>query len=243
MPSERAAVAAGRHCVASICVEPHFRVRKVLQARNRLYVHASTILKPATARPIPGYACGVSNRLLDGQPEALSQLRRGRRRCSGVVIAVSIYGMNRLASAHHVVSLQATPSVLAADAARSAASDAHFSQTQYVVDPATHSDFLGDKATLDADLARLAKVTDTNERTEYNGIRAAYGAWLAGDAKLWSTVKAGDLEGAPTRSSSAARTTPPTRSSGRSPSISRRSTCSRSSRTRSSTRRSRRSPC
>jgi methyl-accepting chemotaxis protein len=114
------------------------------------------------------------------------------------VIAVSFYGMSRLASAHHVVSLQATPRVEAADSARSAASDAHFSQTQYVLDAETRADFLGDKAKLDGDLARLAKVTDTNERNQYDGIITAYHHWWTGDAKLWAAVKAGNAKAAAT---------------------------------------------
>jgi methyl-accepting chemotaxis protein len=114
----------------------------------------------------------------------------------GVVIAVSFYGMNRLAAAHHVVSLQATPKVEAGDAARSAAADVHFSQTQYVLDPETRSDFLADKATLDDEFAKLAKVTDAREQKQYNEIVSIYHEWLAGDAKLWKAVKAGDTKGA-----------------------------------------------
>jgi methyl-accepting chemotaxis protein len=114
----------------------------------------------------------------------------------GVVIAVAFYGLDRLAAAHHVVSLKATPKVEAADAARSAAADVHFSQTQYVLDPETREDFLGDKATLDGELAKLAKVTDARERTQYDAIVAIYHRWLAGDATLWKTVQAGDAKGA-----------------------------------------------
>src|SRR3954468_6484782 len=114
----------------------------------------------------------------------------------GAVIAVSLYGMNQLAAAHHVVSLKATPRVEAADAARSAAADVHFSQTQYVLDAETREDFLGDKAALDGELAKLAKVTDSREREQYNAIVSIYHDWLAGDATLWKAVQAGDTKGA-----------------------------------------------
>jgi methyl-accepting chemotaxis protein len=105
------------------------------------------------------------------------------------VIAVSVYATSSLATAFGQVAKDATPKVEAADATRSAGADMHFSQTRYVLSPAGHADYLGDKAAFEADLAKVGKLTGPQEKPQYDAVTKKYADWLAIDAKLWALAR------------------------------------------------------
>ncbi len=106
------------------------------------------------------------------------------------VVGVATYAMSNLAAAQHQSSLQDSPKVEAADAARSAAGDMHFSQTRYVLAPSGHADFLTDLATFNADLAKLKQLTTPSEQKQLAGIESAYRTWKATDDELWTLAGA-----------------------------------------------------
>jgi methyl-accepting chemotaxis protein len=108
--------------------------------------------------------------------------------------AVAVISMRTLGTEHDTVTKTVLPEVLAADAARSGAADAHFSQTAYVISPDTRPDFLADRAAFQADLAKLQKVATADLRPKVAA--AAKAAATAGtiDAKLWAAVQSGDHE-------------------------------------------------
>ena len=106
------------------------------------------------------------------------------------VIVVALNAMSTLAGAHNQVSKSATPKVEAIGAARTAASDMHFSQTRYVLAPDARSDFLHDQQVFEQDLAKLVKLTDAAERPELAQIQQSYATWRAVDGRLWSLARA-----------------------------------------------------
>jgi methyl-accepting chemotaxis protein len=108
--------------------------------------------------------------------------------------AVGIVSMRTLGTEHDTVTKTVLPEVLAADAARSGAADAHFSQTAYVLSPDTRPDFLADRAAFQADLAKLQKVTTADLRPKVTAATKAAAAAAAIDAKLWAAVKSGNDE-------------------------------------------------
>jgi methyl-accepting chemotaxis protein len=112
------------------------------------------------------------------------------------VMAVALYGFSSLGTAHRAVSVGATPKVEAADAARSAAGDMHFSQTEYVLAPGQHPNYLVDHQTFRNDLGKLSKLTDARERAQLSAIVAEWKKWQSIDNELWAKVRAGDTAAA-----------------------------------------------
>jgi methyl-accepting chemotaxis protein len=112
------------------------------------------------------------------------------------VAGVALYAVSNLANAHHSVSRVADPKVTAADAARTAAADAHFSQTKYVLSPGAHADFLVDRGMFLADVAKLRRLSDAEDQAQLRAVDRAITGWEAEDGKLWRRVHAGDAKGA-----------------------------------------------
>jgi methyl-accepting chemotaxis protein len=106
------------------------------------------------------------------------------------VVGVSLYAMSRLASDKNAVTEKAIPMVKAADLARSAASDMHFSQARYVLIPSSHSDFLNDRAAFVSAVAKVRAVTDAAHQSQLKGIESAYAAFDRVNAELWTAVQA-----------------------------------------------------
>jgi methyl-accepting chemotaxis protein len=107
------------------------------------------------------------------------------------VVGVAFWSMSSLDAAHQRVSGQVLPAVVAADAARTAAADMHFSQTRYVLIPGTHKDFLGDRAVFVSALAVMRRGAQPADRHSVAQILAAFQRVNALDGKLWADVQAG----------------------------------------------------
>jgi methyl-accepting chemotaxis protein len=86
--------------------------------------------------------------------------------------------------------------VIAVDAARSAASDMHFSQTRYVLIPSAYKDFLPDRAVFVHDLAAVRKTATPDGAKDVRAIAAAYAHVAAIDARLHAAVLAGNTTAA-----------------------------------------------
>src|SRR6476620_9038513 len=112
------------------------------------------------------------------------------------VVAVAFFAMGSLDSAHHRVSSQVLPQVLAADAARSAAGDMHFSQTRYALIPSAYKDYLPDRAAFVHDLAVVRRTETPDGVKDVNAIFAAYAHVRAVDARLHAAVLAGRMAAA-----------------------------------------------
>jgi methyl-accepting chemotaxis protein len=110
------------------------------------------------------------------------------------VIAAGFSGMGKMSTAQHDVVSSAVPKQLAADTARAAASDMHFSQTAYALAGASQrSNFEGDRATFRAALAKLGALSDTPEdRRSLAGVKTAAAAFDRGDGQLVAAVRSGD---------------------------------------------------
>ena len=107
------------------------------------------------------------------------------------VVGVAFFSMSSLDSAHKRVTNRVLPQLLAADAARSAAGDMHFSQTRYVLVPSQYKDYLGDRAVFIHDLAAVRRTATADGRADVNRISAAYAQVNALDVKLHAAVLAG----------------------------------------------------
>jgi methyl-accepting chemotaxis protein len=116
-----------------------------------------------------------------------------------LLVAVSgtaFWAMSSLGTAHDHVTKQVIPRVLAADAVRAAAADMHFSQTRYVLVPASHADFEADRAVYFKDLAGLKKVTGADGQAALAAVLRADARWTAIDARLWAAARAHDAKAA-----------------------------------------------
>jgi methyl-accepting chemotaxis protein len=111
-----------------------------------------------------------------------------------VVILVGVSGMSTMSSAHHEVVDSVVPKQLAAGAARSAASDMHFSQAEYALDGGlTRTNYEEDRAAFQTEMAALSKLsTDPADRSQLAKIRAGVAAFDSGDAKLYAAVRGRD---------------------------------------------------
>ena len=113
------------------------------------------------------------------------------------VVGVAFFAMTSLDSAHKRVTNQVLPQVLAADAARSAAGDMHFSQTRYVLVPERVQ---GLPAATGPSSSRTSppcgKTATADGRAGVNKISAAFAHVNALDAKLHAAVLAGDTAAA-----------------------------------------------
>jgi methyl-accepting chemotaxis protein len=114
------------------------------------------------------------------------------------VVAVAFFAMSSLDSAHRRVATRVLPQVVAADTARSAAGDMHFSQTRYVLVPGSYQDYLGDRAVFVSDLAALRRSTTPDEARYVKAIDAAWAQVQAVDARMHADVAAGNIAAAKT---------------------------------------------
>ena len=113
----------------------------------------------------------------------------------GALIVAGFAGFGSMASANRTITGQLMSRMVAADAARAAAADMHFSQTEYVLDGlARRSDFLADRATYGADLTALVARSDTTpERRAAAAVVEATRAFDDGDLRLLAALRAGDV--------------------------------------------------
>jgi methyl-accepting chemotaxis protein len=114
------------------------------------------------------------------------------------IVAVAFFALSSLDSAHRKVADRVLPQVVAADAARSAAGDMHFSQTRYVLVPNSYKDYVGDRAVFISGLAALHRSTTPDDVRYVKAIDAAWAKVRAVDARMHADVVAGDIAGAKT---------------------------------------------
>ncbi len=112
--------------------------------------------------------------------------------CLAGVIFIGVSGMASMHSAHNDVVKVGVPKQLAADTARAAAADLHFSETRYVLaGPASRADYLTDRHTFELALNHLASLsTSAADRPLMAAIQSAIGRFDRGDAALWALVQA-----------------------------------------------------
>ena len=109
-----------------------------------------------------------------------------------VVVVVGSNGMDSMSAAHNDVVNVGVPKQLAAEQARAAAADMHFSQTRYVLDGgASHADFLSDRKAYQGALNHLVAIsTDATDKPLIAAIQTDDGSFDRGDTSLWSLVQA-----------------------------------------------------
>jgi methyl-accepting chemotaxis protein len=109
------------------------------------------------------------------------------------VVVVGSSGMGSMQAAHNDVLTSGVPKQLAAQEARGAAADMHFSQTVYVLDHGTgRANYLQDRATYVAALHHLAALsTDASDKPLVGAIQTATTRFSHGDGQLWALVQAG----------------------------------------------------
>jgi methyl-accepting chemotaxis protein len=114
--------------------------------------------------------------------------------CLLAAIAAALYGMSAMGAAHATVVDRVVPRQLAADNARAAASDMHFSEAEYALDGgASRGNYKDDRATFQAALAKLAAESQAPaDRRAFAAVQAAVARFDAGDAKLYAAVRAHD---------------------------------------------------
>jgi methyl-accepting chemotaxis protein len=109
-----------------------------------------------------------------------------------VLTVVGTSDMGSMSAAHNDLVTVGVPKRIAAQNARAAAADVHFSETLYVLEGAAQRDhYLADRQTYQAALGRLAALsTDAVDRPLVAVIRSATAAFDSGDASLWALVRA-----------------------------------------------------
>jgi len=114
------------------------------------------------------------------------------------VVLVGSNGMSSMTAAHDDVVNVGEAKQHAAEQAKAADSDMHFSQTAYVLAGASQrSNYLGDRETFQDDLSHLITLsTDPSDKSLVAKIRAAVSQFDRGDAQLWSLVQAHNLTAA-----------------------------------------------
>jgi methyl-accepting chemotaxis protein len=108
------------------------------------------------------------------------------------IVLVGSSGMGSMNAAHNDVVTVGVPKQLAAEQARAAAADMHFSQTLYVLKGggASRANFLLDRATYGTALTHLVALsTDATDRPLIAAIKAATAHFDSGDATLWALVQ------------------------------------------------------
>ncbi len=110
-----------------------------------------------------------------------------------VVVLVGSGGMGSMQAAHNDVLASGVAKQLAAQQARGAAADMHFSQTLYVLDHGTgRANYLQDHATYVAALRHLVALsTDASDKPLVAAIQAATARFEHGDGQLWALMHAG----------------------------------------------------
>ena len=111
-----------------------------------------------------------------------------------VAVGAALAGMSSMSAAHHAVVDSVVPKQLAADVARAAASDMHFSQTEYALDGgASRGNFEADRAAFRASLVKLKALSkDPADLRGVVRITAAAATFDRGDARLLAAVHAND---------------------------------------------------
>jgi methyl-accepting chemotaxis protein len=111
-----------------------------------------------------------------------------------VVVVVSLSGMSSMKSAHTDVVEVGEAKAAAAQLARSAATDMHFSETLYVLNGgSSHADYLGDRQTFQGALNHMvAMSTDASDKPLVAAIQSALARFDQGDQALWSLVRKHD---------------------------------------------------
>jgi methyl-accepting chemotaxis protein len=109
-----------------------------------------------------------------------------------VVVIVGASGMGSMDAVHNDVVNVGEAKALAAQDARGAAADLHFSQTLYVLDGgAKRSDYLTDRHTFQVALDRLiGRSTDATDKPFVAAIQSAVAGFDHGDVALWALVSA-----------------------------------------------------
>ena len=108
------------------------------------------------------------------------------------VVIVGASGMSSMGAAHNDVVNVGMAKQLAAQDARGAATDMHFSQTLYTLDGgAKRSDYLADRHTFQVALNRLVALsTDATDKPLVAAIQSAVASFDHGDVALWVLVSA-----------------------------------------------------
>ncbi len=111
-----------------------------------------------------------------------------------VVIAVAVSGMSSMDARNGTVVNQSVPAQLAADDARAAASDMHFSQTEYALGRlSSRSNYLGDRAAFGQAVSKLRPMAVTSaDRRALAAVESAVAAFDHSDALLYAAARAGD---------------------------------------------------
>jgi methyl-accepting chemotaxis protein len=109
-----------------------------------------------------------------------------------ITTALSVWSSGALRRAHVRVADQVVPRLIAAGQLKGAISDAHFSQTEYVLtDGATRSNFVADEQAAAASLAALRRISrGGKDEKDVATIATAYAAWKRLDAQLYATLRA-----------------------------------------------------
>jgi methyl-accepting chemotaxis protein len=109
------------------------------------------------------------------------------------VVLVGSSGMGSMQAAHNDAVTSGVPKQVAAQEARGAAADMHFSQTLYVLDRGTgRVNYLGDHATYVAALRQLVALsTGASDKPLITAIQSATARFDRGDATLWALVHGG----------------------------------------------------
>jgi methyl-accepting chemotaxis protein len=105
---------------------------------------------------------------------------------------LGVWSGGALARAHARVADQVVPRVIAAGQLKGAISDAHFSQTEYVLtNGAKRSNFIGDERIAAASLAALQRISrGARDENDVAAIAVAFAAWERLDAHLYATLRA-----------------------------------------------------
>jgi methyl-accepting chemotaxis protein len=109
-----------------------------------------------------------------------------------VVIVVGSSGMSSMNSVHSDVVNVGEAKALAAENARGAASDMHFSETLYVLNGAQHANYLIDRQTFQTALNKLITMsTDPSDKPLVAAIQSAVKQFDTSDAQLWNFMRTG----------------------------------------------------
>jgi methyl-accepting chemotaxis protein len=108
-----------------------------------------------------------------------------------VLTVVGTSDMGSMSAAHNDLVTVGAPKQIAAQNARAAAADVHFSETLYVLEGAAQrANYLADRQTYQAALSRLAALpTDAIDRPLIAAIQSATAAFDSGDASLRALVQ------------------------------------------------------
>jgi methyl-accepting chemotaxis protein len=109
-----------------------------------------------------------------------------------ITTALSMWSSGALRRAHARVANEVVPRLIAAGNLKGAISDAHFSQTEYVLTGgAKRSNFVADERIAAASLAELTRISrGSADEKDVAAIATAFAAWQRLDAQLYATLRA-----------------------------------------------------